>query len=162
MENSPFGFLFGNTSTTTAAAAYAEEPPPPPPAEIDPFKIPMKIVGRIMDNCYTAMGQNICRQETDLRALAYNCPISRIKECRAQASPMKNLGASERGTDLEARLVARSGSFPILILGNLSDRGDEYVKIDSGKSAMDQEVMGNDTLQQQHAEDAREPIQEFY
>jgi hypothetical protein len=35
MENSPFGFLFGNTSTTTAA--HAEEPPPPPPAEIDPF-----------------------------------------------------------------------------------------------------------------------------
>ena len=50
MENSPFGFLFGNT---TAAAAHEEEPPPPPPAEIDPFKIPMKIVGRIMDNCYS-------------------------------------------------------------------------------------------------------------
>jgi hypothetical protein len=54
MENSPFGFLFGNTSTTTAA--HAEEPPPPPPAEIDPFKIPMKIVGRIMDNYYSGDG----------------------------------------------------------------------------------------------------------
>jgi hypothetical protein len=54
LENSPFGFLFGNTSTTTAA--HVEEPPPPPPAEIDPFKIPMKIVGRIMDNCYSGDG----------------------------------------------------------------------------------------------------------
>jgi hypothetical protein len=50
MENSPFGFLFRNTSTT---AAHVDEPPPPPPAEIDPFKIPMKIVGHIMDNCYS-------------------------------------------------------------------------------------------------------------
>jgi hypothetical protein len=50
MENSPFGFLFGNTSTT---AAHVEEPQLPPPAKIDPFKIPMKIVGRVMDNCYS-------------------------------------------------------------------------------------------------------------
>jgi hypothetical protein len=49
MENSPFGFLFGNTSTT---ATHVDEPPPPPPAEVDPFKIPMKIVERVMDNCY--------------------------------------------------------------------------------------------------------------
>jgi hypothetical protein len=47
MENSPFGFLFGNTSTTPT---HVDEPPPPPPAELDPFKIPMKIVGRVMDN----------------------------------------------------------------------------------------------------------------
>jgi hypothetical protein len=30
MENSPFGFLFGNTTTT---AACVDEPPPPPPAQ---------------------------------------------------------------------------------------------------------------------------------
>jgi hypothetical protein len=42
MENSPFGFLFGNTSTN---AAHVDEPPPPPPAEIDPFKIPIKLLG---------------------------------------------------------------------------------------------------------------------
>jgi hypothetical protein len=53
MENSPFGFLFGNTSTT---AAHVDEPPPPPPAELDPFKIPMKIVERVMDNCYSGDG----------------------------------------------------------------------------------------------------------
>jgi hypothetical protein len=53
MENSPFGFLFGNTSTT---AAHVKEPPAPPPAKIDPFKIPMKIVGRIMDNGYSGDG----------------------------------------------------------------------------------------------------------
>jgi hypothetical protein len=52
MENSPFGFLFGNTSTTVA---HVDEPPPPP-AELDPFKIPMKIVGRVMDNCYSGDG----------------------------------------------------------------------------------------------------------
>jgi hypothetical protein len=54
MENSPFGFLFGNTSTITAA--HVDEPPPPLPAEMDPFKIPMKIVGHIMDNCYSEDG----------------------------------------------------------------------------------------------------------
>jgi hypothetical protein len=42
MENSPFGFLFGNTSTT---AAHVDEPPPP--TELDHFKIPMKIVERV-------------------------------------------------------------------------------------------------------------------
>jgi hypothetical protein len=52
MENSPFGFLFGNTSTT---AAHVDESPPPP-AELDPFKIPMKIVERVMDNCYSGDG----------------------------------------------------------------------------------------------------------
>jgi hypothetical protein len=53
MENSLFGFLFGNTSTT---AAHVDEPPPPPPAQLDPFKIPMKIVERVMDNCYSGDG----------------------------------------------------------------------------------------------------------
>jgi hypothetical protein len=51
MENYPFGFLFGNTSTT---AAHVDEPPPP--AKLDPFKIPMKIVERVMDNCYSGDG----------------------------------------------------------------------------------------------------------
>jgi hypothetical protein len=51
MEKSPFGFLFGNTSTT---AAHVDKPPPP--AELDPFKIPMKIVEHIMDNCYSGDG----------------------------------------------------------------------------------------------------------
>jgi hypothetical protein len=52
MENSPFGFLFGNTTTT---AAHMDEPPPPP-AQLYPFKIPMKIVERVMDNCYSGDG----------------------------------------------------------------------------------------------------------
>jgi hypothetical protein len=28
----------------------------PPPAQLDPFKIPMKIVERVMDNCYSGDG----------------------------------------------------------------------------------------------------------
>jgi hypothetical protein len=60
MENSPFGFLFGNTSTT---AAHVDESPPPP-AEVDPFKIPMKIVGRILDNSYSEM-------ELSIRVITY-------------------------------------------------------------------------------------------
>jgi hypothetical protein len=47
MESSPFGFLFGNTATTTVADV---DEPQPPPAQLDPFKIPMKIVKRVMDN----------------------------------------------------------------------------------------------------------------
>jgi hypothetical protein len=38
MEKSPFGSLFGNT---TATVTVVDEPPP---AQLDPFKIPMKIV----------------------------------------------------------------------------------------------------------------------
>jgi hypothetical protein len=54
MENSPFGLLFGNTSTT--ATHIDEPPPPPPPAQLGPFKISMKIVERVMDNCYSGDG----------------------------------------------------------------------------------------------------------
>jgi hypothetical protein len=38
MEKSPFGSLFGNT---TATVTVVDETPP---AQLDPFKIPMKIV----------------------------------------------------------------------------------------------------------------------
>jgi hypothetical protein len=47
MEKSPFGSLFGNT---TATVTVVDEPPP---AQLDPFKIPMKIVERVMNNCYS-------------------------------------------------------------------------------------------------------------
>jgi hypothetical protein len=50
MGSSPFGFLFGNTTTT---AADVDEPPP---AQLDPFKIPMKIVERVMNNYYSGDG----------------------------------------------------------------------------------------------------------
>jgi hypothetical protein len=46
MENSPFGSLFGNTTVTVTVVDE------PPPAQLDPFKIPMKIVERVMNNCY--------------------------------------------------------------------------------------------------------------
>jgi uncharacterized protein YfeS len=46
MESSPFGSLFGNN---TASITVEDEPPP---AQLDPFKIPMKIVERIMNNRY--------------------------------------------------------------------------------------------------------------
>jgi hypothetical protein len=41
MESSPFGFLFRNTTTTVV---HEDEPPPPPPAQLDPFKIPIKLL----------------------------------------------------------------------------------------------------------------------
>jgi hypothetical protein len=44
MEKSSFGSLFGNT---TASVMVVDEPPP---AQLDPFKIPMKIVERVMNN----------------------------------------------------------------------------------------------------------------
>jgi hypothetical protein len=50
MEKSPFGSLFGNT---TATVTVVDEPPP---AQLDPFKIPMKIVERVMNNCYLGDG----------------------------------------------------------------------------------------------------------
>jgi hypothetical protein len=50
MENSPFGSLFGNA---TASATVVGEPPP---AQLDPFKIPMKIVERVMNNHYSGDG----------------------------------------------------------------------------------------------------------
>jgi hypothetical protein len=50
MEKSPFGSLFGNT---TATITVVDEPPP---AQLDPFKISMKIVERVMNNCYSGDG----------------------------------------------------------------------------------------------------------
>jgi hypothetical protein len=47
MEKSPFGSLFGNI---TATVMVVDEPPP---AQLDPFKIPMKIVERVTNNCYS-------------------------------------------------------------------------------------------------------------
>jgi hypothetical protein len=52
MESYPFGFLFGKTTTTVADV----DEPQPPSAQLDPFKIPMKIVERVMDNCYSGDG----------------------------------------------------------------------------------------------------------
>jgi hypothetical protein len=50
MENSPFGSLFGNA---TASTMVVDEPPP---AQLDPFKIPMKIVDRVINNRYSRDG----------------------------------------------------------------------------------------------------------
>jgi hypothetical protein len=50
MEKSPFGSLFGNT---TATVTVVDEPPP---ARFSPFKIPMKIVERVMNNRYLGDG----------------------------------------------------------------------------------------------------------
>jgi hypothetical protein len=47
MEKSPFGSLFGNTTVTITVVDE------PPPAQLDPFKIPMKIVEHVMNNCYS-------------------------------------------------------------------------------------------------------------
>ena len=50
MERSPFESLFGNTTTT---ATVVDDPPS---AQGIPFKIPMKIVERVMDNRYVGDG----------------------------------------------------------------------------------------------------------
>jgi hypothetical protein len=50
MEKSPFDSLFGST---TATVTLVDEPPP---AQLDPFKIPMKNVERVMNNCYLGDG----------------------------------------------------------------------------------------------------------
>jgi hypothetical protein len=49
-EKSPFNSLFGNT---TATVMVLDEPLP---AQLDPFKIPMKIVEHVMNNCYLGDG----------------------------------------------------------------------------------------------------------
>jgi hypothetical protein len=50
MEKSPFGSLFGNT---TATVTVVDEPPP---AQLDPFKIHMKIVECVRNNYYSGDG----------------------------------------------------------------------------------------------------------
>ena len=50
MEKSAFDSLFGFVSTTVTVVDE------PPPAELDAFKIPMKIVERVMNNCYYGDG----------------------------------------------------------------------------------------------------------
>jgi hypothetical protein len=49
-EKFPFDFLFGNTTTTITVVDE------PPPAQLDPFKIPMKIGEHVMNNCYLGDG----------------------------------------------------------------------------------------------------------
>ena len=54
MDN-PLGFLFGKTTTT---ARVVDEPPP---VEIDPFKIPTRIVDRVMViTCFLSMNYAGC------------------------------------------------------------------------------------------------------
>jgi hypothetical protein len=50
MENFPFGFLFGNNITSVTVEDEQ------PPAQLDPFKIPMKIVEHVMNNRYSGDG----------------------------------------------------------------------------------------------------------
>jgi hypothetical protein len=50
IEKSPFGSLFGNT---TATITLVDEPPS---TQLDPFKIPMKIVEHVLNNCYSGDG----------------------------------------------------------------------------------------------------------
>ena len=50
MEKSAFDSLFGFVSTT---ATVVDEPPR---VELDAFKIPMKIIERVMNNCYFGDG----------------------------------------------------------------------------------------------------------
>jgi hypothetical protein len=50
MENSPFGSLFGNA---TATITVVDEPLS---AKLDPFKIPIKIVERVLNNRYLGDG----------------------------------------------------------------------------------------------------------
>ena len=50
MEVSPFDFLFGITATTVTVVDE------PPHALLNPFKIPMKIVERVMNKCYLGDG----------------------------------------------------------------------------------------------------------
>jgi hypothetical protein len=50
MEKPPFNSLFGNTIATVTVVDE------PPPAQLDPFKIPIKIVERVMNNCYLGYG----------------------------------------------------------------------------------------------------------
>jgi hypothetical protein len=50
MEKSPFGSLFRNT---TATITIVDEPLP---TQLDPFKIPIKIIEHVMNNCYSGDG----------------------------------------------------------------------------------------------------------
>jgi hypothetical protein len=52
MESPPFGFLFGKTTTTIADV----DQPQHPPAQLDLFKILVKIIEHVMDNCYSGDG----------------------------------------------------------------------------------------------------------
>ena len=51
MEKFSFDYLFGIGTTTTTTVEDE-----PPPAQVDPFKIPTKIVERVMNNCYSGDG----------------------------------------------------------------------------------------------------------
>jgi hypothetical protein len=66
-EKSPFDYLFGITAATVTVVDE------PPPAQLDPFKILMKIVERVMNNCY--LGDGIVRPGDHLLFIHELCEL---------------------------------------------------------------------------------------
>jgi hypothetical protein len=101
MEKYPFGSLFGNTTTTVTVVDE------PPLAQLDPFKIPMKIVERVMNNCYS--GDVTIHTGDHLLFIHESCDLFKCAGISSNQVKRKLFSLSLKGRATERYKVLKNG-----------------------------------------------------
>jgi hypothetical protein len=101
MEKSPFSFLFGNTTTTFMVVNE------PLPAQLDPFKIPMKIVEHVMNNCY--LGDGAVHSGDHLLFIHELCELFKYAGISASQVKRKLFSLSLKGRAMEWYKLLKNG-----------------------------------------------------
>jgi hypothetical protein len=101
MEKSPFYSLFGST---TANFIVVDEPPP---AQLDPFKIPMKIVECVMNNCY--LGDGTVHPGDHLLFIHELCELFKCEDISMNQVKRKLFSLSLKGRAVEWYKLLKNG-----------------------------------------------------
>jgi hypothetical protein len=101
MDKSPFDSLFWST-TATVTVVYE-----PPPDQLDPFKIPMKIVEHVMNNCY--LGDGFVHPGDNLLFIHELCELFKCAGISTDQVKMKLFSLSLKGRAAEWYKQLRNG-----------------------------------------------------
>jgi hypothetical protein len=101
MEKSPFNSLFGNTTTTVTVVDE------PPLAQLDRFKIAMKIVERVMTNCY--LGDGTVHPGDYLLFIHELCELFKCAGISTNKVKMKLFSLSLKGRATECYKLLKNG-----------------------------------------------------